>query len=516
MKMPTQTKTSASIASCAGSTHLTKTMLNLNVSFVFYLLQTVEECSTHCKLQCFGNVLAVSKPGGGSWGGGGGRPYIYIYIYTPTTTTTSTTTTTAKNHNHNPNPVDNQPQPKPTQRSTTQHSATQHSTTTRHGTTHTHNRTQHKCTTHTHTKAIRNTYAPPHTHTHNTHTHTRHTHTIMVLASEVRVGPSTVRNLWGWTRLLLQGCVDKQLTVLASFCWEGATWFPPVHTHGPWWKEKTASPKLTLISTGAQGGPHIVYLGNMKHIIRNHEGLNLRWAMNTWVPLDAVLIEACRSTDPSFDSGLQNLSQVASWDSPGNWHGTQMVPEQIAIRNVVLGSMSICRSGKKVTACTPRQIFRRLESHPRLLSRFSVSRSLPGFKLRWRERGLSPPLVGEVSWNPTRVVGRNEQRVSFWRRPKQTVKGSRQEPINSKIPTLMHSFGSCWSYLHEGRWNKHRSSDGTVLSRCLFYVLVRRRVHQDIQMLKMPVSAIVCHGGLGEKKHTREKPDLRFALPSQS
>ena len=78
MKMHTQTDTSASITSCPGSTHLTKTRSNLNkIRFAFHLLQTVEHCSKHCKLQCFGSVLAVSKAEGGSWGGG----YIYIYMY---------------------------------------------------------------------------------------------------------------------------------------------------------------------------------------------------------------------------------------------------------------------------------------------------------------------------------------------------------------------------------------------------------------------------------------------------
>ena len=73
-----RTKTSASITSCPGSTHLTKTMSNLNkIRFAFHLLQTVENCSKHCKLRWFGSVLAVSKAGGGSWEG---RPYIYIYI----------------------------------------------------------------------------------------------------------------------------------------------------------------------------------------------------------------------------------------------------------------------------------------------------------------------------------------------------------------------------------------------------------------------------------------------------
>ena len=57
-----------------------KTMSNLNENrFAFHLLQTVE-CSKHCKLECFGSVLAVSKAGGGSWWGGA-TIYIYIYIY---------------------------------------------------------------------------------------------------------------------------------------------------------------------------------------------------------------------------------------------------------------------------------------------------------------------------------------------------------------------------------------------------------------------------------------------------
>ena len=59
-----------------------KKMSNLNeIRFAVHLLQTVETCSKHCKLQCFGSVLAVSKAGGGSWGGGGDHIYIYIFTH---------------------------------------------------------------------------------------------------------------------------------------------------------------------------------------------------------------------------------------------------------------------------------------------------------------------------------------------------------------------------------------------------------------------------------------------------
>ena len=80
--MPTQTKTSASITSCPGSTHLTKTMSNLNeICFAFHLLQTVENRSNTVIYSVLGSVLAVSKAGGGSWGGPTIYIYIYIYVY---------------------------------------------------------------------------------------------------------------------------------------------------------------------------------------------------------------------------------------------------------------------------------------------------------------------------------------------------------------------------------------------------------------------------------------------------